>query len=274
MLKHRTGISSRNLKMPDRCRAISPTIHFRWVVLLSSLLLATSVLADEQTQQWMREAQLASEKGDHVAALALLDKVVAAEPSSAPVYYVRGRERFRAGNVEGSVADFDKLVELDPKAEPRQWERGIALYYVGKFERGAQQFVLYQTFHDQDVENSVWRWLCQARAEDRDKATAAMLPIAADRRVPMMEIYDLYRGKGSIEKVLAAVEAGAKEGPGATWSRFYANLYIGLYLEATGDEAAAKPYILAAADKFKVNHYMWDVAAIHAKRFREKEKKE
>lgn len=256
--------------MPERYFAV---LHPTILAVLFLLAAAFHAGADEQTQQWLREAQAASDQGDHTAAVALLDKVVAAEPKSASVYYARGRARFCAGDIDGSVADFDKLVELDPKAEPRQWERGIALYYAGKFDRGAQQFVLYQTYHDQDVENSVWRWLCQARSEDREKATAAMLPIAADRRVPMMEIYDLFRGKGSIEKVMAAVEAGPKEGPAATWSRFYANLYVGLYLEATGEEAKAKPYILAAADKFKVNHYMWDVAAIHAKRFREKEKK-
>lgn len=234
------------------------------------LLLATApiVVADEAVDKLMVDARAAAESGKSAVAIEILDKVVKTDAAFAPAYYFRGREKFRTGDIKGSVADFDKLVELDPKSESRQWERGIALYYAGDFERGAKQFVLYQTFHDQDVENSVWRWLCQTRFEGREKATAAMLPIERDTRVPMMEVYDLFRGKGTIEQVMAAVEAGPKVGPNATWSRFYANLYVGLYLEATGDEAKAKPYILAAADKYKVNHYMWDVAAIHAKRYR------
>ena len=35
--------------------------------------------------------------------------------------------------------------------------------YAGEFAKGAKQFVDYQTFHSQDVENSAWRYLCVAR---------------------------------------------------------------------------------------------------------------
>ena len=95
----------------------------------------------------------------------------------ATAYYLRGRENFRLGEIKKSVADFDKYVELRPRLESRQWERGIAYYYAGEFKKGAEQFELYQTYHDNDVENSVWRYLCIARSVGVDKARSVMLPI-------------------------------------------------------------------------------------------------
>ena len=82
-------------------------------------------------------------------------------------YYLRGRENFKAGSIDASLADFDKYVKLRPDLESRQWERGISDYYAGKFKKGAKQFELYQTFHDNDVENSTWRCLCDARLAGR-----------------------------------------------------------------------------------------------------------
>ena len=95
------------------------------------------------------------------------------------------------------MADFDKYVELKPDAESRQWERGISYYYAGEFAKGAKQFELYQTYHDQDVENSVWRYLCVAREGGVEKAQANMLPIENDRRIPMMQSTTSIAGRKS-----------------------------------------------------------------------------
>jgi lipoprotein NlpI len=170
------------------------------------------------------------------------------------------------------VADFDKYGELNPSAKSRQWERGIALYYAGKFAEGAKQFELYQTFHDQDVENSAWRYLCVARAEGLEKAKENMLPIESDRRVPMMAIYDLYRGTKKPEDVLVTAEAGQPLKTELNLRLFYAHLYIGLWHEAAGREAEAKKHILLA-EEHKIGHYMWDVAHVHAERLREEKPK-
>ena len=43
-----------------------------------------------------------------------------------------------------------------------------------------------------------------ARADGLAKARAAMLPVKRDTRVPMMEIYALYRGDVEPDAVLAA----------------------------------------------------------------------
>ena len=234
-------------------------------------------MEDEQEEDLLQKAAQASSRGDSEQAIAVLSEVIAKNPKQSLAYYLRGRENFRAGKIKQSVSDLDKHVELavaaDPKAEARQWERGISYYYTGEFEKGARQFELYQTFHDQDVENSTWRYLCVARAEGVEKARKTLLPISDDRRVPMMQIYDLYRGKLKPADVLAAAEKGEPAKEGLNRQLFYAHLYIGLWHEAAGEHGLAKKHILEA-EKHKIGHYMWDVAHVHADLLRAKEKEE
>lgn len=45
-----------------------------------------------------------------------------------------------------------------------------------------------------DVENAAWHFLCVARAESPEQARAALLPVGSDRRVPMRQIYEMFRG--------------------------------------------------------------------------------
>jgi lipoprotein NlpI len=188
------------------------------------------------------------------------------------VWYLRGSEHFRAGKIAESVADFDEYVRLEPQAANQQWKRGISYYYAGEFAKGAKQFEDYQKFHDQDVENSVWRYLCVARANGVEKAKANLLPITEDRRVPMMQIYGLYQGKLTPEDVLAAANANPPNTDAHNHQLFYAHLYIGLWHEAAGNAELAKKHILEA-DKRKLAHYMWDVAHVHAQRLTAAEKK-
>jgi lipoprotein NlpI len=210
----------------------------------------------------------ASAQGRVAQAIEMFTRALADDGSLAEAYYWRGREHFRAGQIEKSLADFDKYVALKPEVEPRQWERGISCYYAGQFERGAKQFELYQTFHDNDVENSTWRYLCMARSVGVEKAREAMLPIRNDRRIPMMAIYDLYRGKLKPEDVLAAANAGDAPEEVRSPQLFYAHLYVGLYYDAAGDAGQALRHIGLAADKYRIDHYMGDVAAVHAARLR------
>ena len=105
-----------------------------------------------------------------------------------------------------------------------------------------------------------------------EKARDTILPISDDRRVPMMQIFDLYRGKLKPEEVLAAAEAGEPGKEALNQRLFYAHLYIGLWYEAGGKKDLAKKHILES-ESHKIGHYMWDVAHIHAERFRSEEKK-
>lgn len=237
------------------------------------LLLALPVVAQETSlDEQLKQATQAAQRGEHAKAIEQLSAAIKARPEEPIAWYLRGREHFRAGQVNESVADFDQYVRLLPSAENQQWERGISYYYAGEFAKGARQFENYQKFHDQDVENSVWRYLCVARAESVEKAQANMLPITADPRVPMMEIYELYRGNLKPEKVFEACQADKPDPNRLNQRLFYAHLYIGLWHEAAGRAEEARKHILEA-EKHKIAHYMWDVAHVHAERLRAAEKK-
>lgn len=254
----------------------------RTLVLLVGVLAASAAAAlagpdgqpGEAGQRLLREAQGAAQSGRSERAVELATKALAENPALAEAYYLRGRENFRAGRFDQSVADFDRFVELRPRLASRQWERGIACYYAGKFEAGAKQFALYQTYHDNDVENSVWRYLCMARVDGVEKAREAMLPIENDPRIPMMEVYRLYRGELKPEDVLAAVERGDPPRDVRQGRLFYAQLYLGLYHEVHDRPELARRFLRAAfeehRDTQRVNRYMWDVARLHAQRFADK----
>jgi lipoprotein NlpI len=237
--------------------------------------LSLDVIADEEPAKLLEQASRAAAQGDSDKAVTLATQAIEQDPTLSAAYYLRGREHFRLGKVRESVADFDKYVQLRPEQHSRQWERGIACYYAQQFDKGAKQFELYQTFHNNDVENSVWRYLCVARTEGVDKARSTLLPIENDRRVPMMQIYDLYRGKLEPADVLAAANAGNPPADTLSSRLFYAHLYLGLYYEAAGNAALAKKHILEAADNHKhdtqINGYMWDVARVHADLLRGKD---
>lgn len=227
--------------------------------LLLCLACSCSAGADS-VEDLLQQAAQASQRGEHQTAIARLSEAIQQSPMTALPWYLRGREHFRTGKIKESVADFDRYVQLAPRAESQQWERGIAYYYAGEYKKGAKQFADYQTFHDQDVENSAWRYLCVAKDEGVEQARKNLLPIKSDTRVPMMSIYKLYQGENKPEEVLAA--AG-----GDNQALFYAHLYIGLWHEVNGRPAEAKSHILEA-EKHKISHYMWDVAHVHAERLR------
>jgi lipoprotein NlpI len=241
-------------------------------------LLAACAARAQELDQLLQQAMQASERGEQELAIGKLSDAIKLSPTTALPWYLRGREHFRVGKISESVADFDKYIALAPDAANRQWERGISLYYAGEFDKGAKQFEDYQKYHNQDVENSAWRYLCVARASGVEKARANLLPITNDPRAPMMQIYALYQGKLKTDEVLTAAKAGIAEPATDPASRellnqrlFYAHLYVGLWYETAGDDDLAKHHILEA-EKHKIGHYMWDVAHVHAERLRAAEK--
>ena len=128
------------------------------------LLLAAGIAsAQDDLEAHLARATKAINAGDSKEAVDQLNKVLEHDAKYAIAYYLRGRELFRLGKVKQAAADFDQYVKLKPQVESRQWERGIADYYAGDYEKGAKQFALYQTYHDNDVENAVWRYLCEQR---------------------------------------------------------------------------------------------------------------
>jgi lipoprotein NlpI len=211
-----------------------------------------------------------SERRETAKAIASANRVLELQPENARAFYLRGREYLRQGKFDASVADFDKFIELEPSAAKKLWERGLALYYAGKYEAGAEQFAAYQTYQDNDVENAVWCYMCQARQKSPAFAEENLMKTRTDRRVPMAEVFQMFAGKLEPPKVLAAAEVESDQEDSRIYWRFYANLYVGLYYEAQGNRKLAEKHIRAAADKYEIEHYMWDVAKVHKGLFEKK----
>jgi lipoprotein NlpI len=199
----------------------------------------------------------------HLEAIADFNKCLQLEPNCAEALNRRGSEQFKLGRVPESVADFDRYLKLRPQDAPGHWKRGISLYYLGRYDDGRKQFEGYEKVDTNDVENAVWHFLCVARQDGLGKARASLLKIGRDTRVPMMQVYDLYRGALKPADVLAAAEAGEVAPAQRRQRLFYAHLYLGLYYDATGDRKQALEHISQAAGKYRIGHYMGDVAAVH-----------
>jgi len=167
---------------------------------------------------------------------------------------------FRAGRVEAALEGFDRVARLSPADAPHLWQRGIAQYYAGKFRECRDMFVSHRTVNPDDVENAAWHFLCVARAESPEAARKQILPVGPDARLPMREVYRMFKGEMTQAQVMKA--AGSDPA-----GQFFARLYIGLYLEATGNREAGRAQIeIAAEDRYaRVGGYMHDVARVHMK---------
>ena len=165
---------------------------------------------------------------------------------------------FENGRFAESAAAFDSLAKAAPAQAPYLWQRGIALYYAGRYDDCRRQFESHRTVNPDDVENAAWHFLCVARAESPAKARAALLPVGPDARVPMREVYQMFRGTRTPEQVLSA--AGSQPD-----GQFYGHLYLGLYFEALGMKEQALEHIkIAASDRFAASGgYMHMVARVH-----------
>ncbi|MGZ8920807.1 MAG: hypothetical protein ACXW3L_07475 [Limisphaerales bacterium] len=176
----------------------------------------------------------------------------------------RGSEQFIAGKINESIQSFEQVVSIEPKAKAQLWQLGIDYYYAERFADGRKLFELHQTVNANDVENAVWHFLCVARLEGIEAARKKLIPISGDTRVPMKEVHALFAGTGTEEAVLKA--AGEVRGESSRRNALcYAHLYLGLYEEARGNKAKSMEHIRKAAVEYKQDHYMGEVARVHAK---------
>jgi lipoprotein NlpI len=191
--------------------------------------------------------------------------VLELDPKAVAAHDRRGDAYLKSGKFKEAIADFDKYLEARPKFAPDHWRRGIALYYAGRFKDGADQFDLHRKVNPEDVENSAWHYLCNARANNPKKARAEIIPVTKDSRVPMKQVLELFEGKLKPQDVIEAAEKAKLEGEDLKEARFYANLYVALYYESEGDVKKCLEHMTAAVEKYKIGHYMWDVADVHLK---------
>ena len=196
--------------------------------------------------------------------------VLEAFPRISETYNRRGALHFKMGRIDESISDFDKAVELDPRSDPYHWQRGISYYYAGRLAACIGQFERHRTVNADDVENAFWHFLCKAGQDGVEAARMGLLPVGPDARIPMMTIYALLREKAEVEDVLAAARRAGGSEARRNAALFYAHLYVGLYYEALANRDAAQFHITKAAREFRFEHYMGDVARVHAERLRTK----
>ena len=96
----------------------------------------------------------------------------------------------------------------------------------------------------EDVENSAWHYLCNARANTPKKAREDLIPVTKDTRVPMKEVLELFAGKLKPQDVIDAAEKAKLKGERLKSARFYAHLYVGAVLRDRGrrEEGARTPH--------------------------------
>jgi lipoprotein NlpI len=224
--------------------------------------------ADEAVRQapkdpsaYLARARARDAVGKYAEALLDLDRALELEPQHVDAYQERGCVNFKLGKFDASVRDFDKAIELRPALKASHWQRGISYYYAGRYEDGRKQFEGYQDFDSNDVENAVWRFMCMARSDGLAKARQTILKIGADRRVPMRQVYDLFKGDLQPEDVLGAAQKG--DADRVSRQLFYAHLYVGIYYDLTGQRKLALEHLNRATEEHRIGHYMWDVARVH-----------
>jgi lipoprotein NlpI len=196
-------------------------------------------------------------------ALADFNECIKRDAKHIDAYNHRGSVQYCRGKLSEALADFDTFLKLKPSAYPIHWKRGIALYELGKYDEGAKQFQAYEKISTDDVENGVWHFLCLARKDGVVKAREEMLKIGKDKRIPMTEVYELFRGKAKPAEVLAATEASKTTGDERQEELFNTHLYLGLYHDIVGERAKALEELELASGKYARQHYMGDVARIH-----------
>jgi len=233
--------------------------------LSAALLLSDRAISSDPTnaQSLLLRARLLERARRFDDGIRDLTVVLKLDPTSAAVCQGRGELNFKAGHFKESVADFDHVIELAPRQAPHHWQRGISLYYAKRFTDGRLQFELHQTVNPNDVENAAWHFLCAARERGVTNARASMVKTGRDARIPMEEINELYRGTGTVESVLGAAKRAAEEA-NVRDALFYAHLYLGLYFDVLDNSAKAREHIMKAAGEFSSEHYMGDVARVHA----------
>ncbi|KAJ4835369.1 hypothetical protein Tsubulata_021302 [Turnera subulata] len=148
----------------------------------------------------------------------------------------RGMLLFIQGDVVGSLAEFDKAIELDPNL----WQRGLSLYYLDRFEEGAEQFRIDVAMNPNDTEESIWCFLCEAQLYGAEEARKRFLEVGRDPRPVMREAYNLFKNGGVPQKLVDAFSGGKDS------EVFYASLYAGLYHESQNEPDEAKRHLVSA----------------------------
>ena len=191
-----------------------------------------------------------------------LNAAIEKTPDAVPLYSRRGDARMFLARFPEAVADYEKMIALDPSQDAPHWRLGIAYYLAGDFAKSARQFEKYQAHESGDRENGIWHFLANARAKNIDQARAAMIPFTRFDREPFPALYDMFAGKKTGAEVFTEME---KKGLANNETvMFFANYYVGLNEQLTGNPKAAQEHLQRAVQSgaSREQGYMWQVARL------------
>jgi lipoprotein NlpI len=208
--------------------------------------------------------------------IAELTAEIAKTPKSVDLYSKRGDLYFQTGEFAKSLADYEKMVELEPRLDDTHWRKGIALYYLERWEESAKQFEKYQTIDDVDRENGIWRFMAMERRVGLQKAREKLIEYFRPDRPPLTDVYQMFQGTLSSSDFRNKTEPFKPH----TKERFYADLYLGIFLDIEGDSSAAVKHLKAAeANEWAKaasggSGWMWHIAPTHLKMIERRAAKE
>tara|TARA_R110002049_G_scaffold2750_2_gene21410 strand:+ start:118515 stop:119312 length:798 start_codon:yes stop_codon:yes gene_type:complete len=226
---------------------------------------ADSILrsTDEAKVSGLRAHALGSlQKGDPAAAIKAADAMVRISPDDPRTTRLAGDIYLRSGKPKWAVRMFDRYLETNADEMPDLWQRGIALYFMGDFKTGAEQFERHRTVNPNDVENAAWHFLCVSKLDSPDEAKKRVLAAPNDPRIPMEEIRHMLI-TGDRDAVTNRINETPANSPTRLAAQFYGNFYLGLYADALGETEKAKSLMKQAA-KDAPRNYMGDIARVYA----------
>lgn len=196
----------------------------------------------------------------------LLPTLSAPQPASSQSPVRQGMSLFANNKVEEAISVYDQMIQEKPAVKPYLWQRGLALYYADRFTDGAEQFAADVAVNPNDTEEQIWHLLCLAQVKSGlAAARKSALTVGTDRRPVMRSAQALFLGKADDGDLQTYAQKGSDG------DQFYANLYLGLYGEATGDAAVARKRISqAVAGKYArgsgASDPMVELAKVHLQR--------
>lgn len=218
----------------------------------------------EKAVSWLREAEGLLRQEDYESAAKqarrateYLDEVPELLQRAAEILY-------RAGYAEDSLPLFQRVVEHRPERAAHNWQRGIALCTCGRWREGAEQFKTHHDVNPDDVENSAWYFLCIAKTKGIEAARKTVIPSRGDGRQPMMSVLKMLKGEIEPDAVIEAAGANTSAGLSRKRALFYADLYVGLYLDCLGEEKSAAKYLRRSLTH-GIDGYMADTARVYEK---------
>ena len=208
------------------------------------------------------DAQAALFNHDYKTALELAGKIADSSPNE-KYTLVAADTMLRCGESKRAVKLFDEHIENRPADKPYLWQRGIALYFLGRYQAGAEQFEIHRKVNPNDVENAAWHFLCLAKKDSPESAKKLLLPAPNDSRAPMKEVLAML-ASGDTDSVKKRMNSFADDKNREKSAKFYGNFYLGLYADALGDKKTAMNHMNAAA-KDAPKNYMGDLARVYAR---------